>query len=172
MVKKAFLNKNVLSNFLKLSMFGAILTSRGKLFHKFEAATMKYLSPNVLYGFKINILKVRFHSNQNLTYTYPHSLILISSVIYPGAKPLIALYIKSKILNSMRNLTGSQCKLYNNGVILQYLDSLSINLAAAFWTVWIHHKEKKVITEEKCCLWMDNQTQKDEEKTRKYGPLR
>ena len=56
----------------------------------------------------------------------------------------------------MRNLTGSQCKLYNNGVILQYLDSLSIDLAAAFWTVWIHHKEKKVITEEKSCLWMDN----------------
>ena len=63
MVKKTFLNKNVLRNFLKLSMFGAILTSRGKLFHKFGAATMKDLPPNVLYGFKINILKVRFHSN-------------------------------------------------------------------------------------------------------------
>ena len=48
MVKKAFLNKNVLSNFLKLSMFGAILTSRGKLFHKFGAATMKDLSPKAL----------------------------------------------------------------------------------------------------------------------------
>ena len=72
----------------------------------------------------------------------------------------------------MRNVTGSQCKLYNNGVLLQYLDSLSINLAAAFWTVWIHHMEKKVITEEQSCLWMDNWTQKDEEKTRKYGPLR
>ena len=68
----------------------------------------------------------------------------------------MALYIKSKILNSTRNLTGSQCKLYNNGVILQYLDSLSINLAAAFWTVWIHHKEKKVITEEKK-VFMDGQ---------------
>ena len=63
MVKKAFLIKNVLGNFLKLSMFGAILTLRGKLFHKFGAATMKDLSPNVLYGFIINILKVRFHSN-------------------------------------------------------------------------------------------------------------
>ena len=63
MIKKAFLNKNVLSNFLKLSMFGAILSSRGKLFHKFGAAAMKDLSPNVFYGFKINILKVRFHSN-------------------------------------------------------------------------------------------------------------
>ena len=31
----------------------------------------------------------------------------------------------------MWNVTGSQCKLYNNGVILQYLDSLYINLAAA-----------------------------------------
>ena len=61
-------------------MFGAFLTSRGKLFHKFGAA-----------------------------------------VIYPGAKPLIALNIKSKILNSMWNVTGNQCKLYNNGVILQYL---------------------------------------------------
>ena len=46
MVEKAFLNKKVLSNFLKLSMFGAILTSRGKLFHKFGAGTMKDLSPN------------------------------------------------------------------------------------------------------------------------------
>ena len=46
MFKKAFLNKNVLSNFLKLSMFGAFLTSSGKLFHKFGAATIKDLSPN------------------------------------------------------------------------------------------------------------------------------
>ena len=56
MFKKAFLNKNVLSNFLKLSMFGTLLTSRGKLFHKFGAATIKYLSPNVLYVLKITYL--------------------------------------------------------------------------------------------------------------------
>ena len=116
MFKKAFLNKNVLSNFLKLSMFGALLTSRGKLFHKFFKLT--YLS------------KILFELERNLY--LPSFLILISSVIYPGAKPLIALYTKSKILNSMWNVTGSQCKLYNNGVILQYLDSLNINLAAAF----------------------------------------
>ena len=38
---------------------------------------------------------------------------------------------------------------------------------------FIHYKEKtKVITEEKSCLRMDNQTQRDVEKTKKYGPLR
>ena len=134
MFKKAFLNNNVLSNFLKLSMFGALLTSRGKLFHKFGAATIKDLSPNVLYVLKSTYLsKIPFQLECNLY--LPSFLILISSVIYPGAKPLIALYTKSKILNSMRNVTGSQCKLYNNGAILQYLDSLYINLAAAFWTL-------------------------------------
>ena len=135
MFKKAFLNKNVLSNFLKLSMFGALLTSRGKLFHKFGAATIKDLSPNVLYVLKFTYLsKIPFELERNL---YLPSFLIISSVMYPGGKPLIALYTKSKILNYMRNVTGSQCKLYNNGVILQYLDSLYINLAAAFWTLWI-----------------------------------
>ena len=58
MFKKAFLNKNVLSNFLKLSMFGALLTSslRGKLFHKFGAPTIKDLSPGVLYVLKLTYL--------------------------------------------------------------------------------------------------------------------
>ena len=42
------MNKNVLSSVLKLSMFGTFLISRGKLFHKFGAATIKDLSPNVL----------------------------------------------------------------------------------------------------------------------------
>ena len=45
MFEKALLNKNVPSNFLKLSTFGAFLTSysRGKLFHNFEATAIKDL---------------------------------------------------------------------------------------------------------------------------------
>ena len=37
---------------------------------------------------------------------------------------------------------------------------------------FMDHKEKKVIAVEMRCPWIDNGTQKDEEKTRKYGPLR
>ena len=96
MFEKAFLNKNVLSNFLKLSMFGALPTSRGKLFHKFGAATIKDLAPNVLYVLKLTYLRrIPFELERSLY--LPSFLILISSVIYPGAKPLIALYAKSKI---------------------------------------------------------------------------
>ena len=117
-------------------MFGALLISRGKLFHKIGGATIKDLSLNVLYVLKLTYLsKIPFELERNLY--LPSFLILISSVIYPGAKPLRALNIKNKILNYMRNVTGSQCKLYNSGVILRYLDSLYINLAAAFWTFWI-----------------------------------
>ena len=104
--------------------------------HKFGAAIIKDLSPNVLNVLKLTYLsKHPFELERNLY--LPSFLKLISSVIYPGAKPLIALNVKSKMLNSMRNATGNQCKLYNNGVILQYLVSLYINLAAAFWTLWI-----------------------------------
>ena len=35
---------------------------------------------------------------------------------------------------------------------------------------FIDHKEKKVITVEMSCPWMDNGMQKHEEKTRKYEP--
>ena len=119
-------------------MFGAFLISRGKLFYKIGGATIKDLSPNVLYVLKLTHLsKIPFELERNLY--LPSFLILISSVIYPRAKPLRALNIKSKILNYMRNVTGSQteCKLYNSGVILRYLDSLYINLTAAFWTLSI-----------------------------------
>ena len=65
--KKAFLNKTVLSNFLQLSMFGAFLISRGKLFHKFGAVTIKDLSPNVLYVLKLTYLsKIPFELESNL----------------------------------------------------------------------------------------------------------
>ena len=61
------MNKNVLSNFLKLSMFGALLTSRGKIFHKLGAATIKDLSPNVLYVLKLTHLsKIPFELERNL----------------------------------------------------------------------------------------------------------
>ena len=63
-----------------------------------------------------------------------NSLRLISSWRQKGAKPLIALYVNSNILKSIRNLTDSQCRLYNSGLTWQYLDSWKIILAAAFWT--------------------------------------
>ena len=67
-------------------MFGAFLISRGKLFDKFGAATIKDLSPNVLYVLKLTYLisKIPFELERNLY--LPSFLILISSVIYPGAK--------------------------------------------------------------------------------------
>ena len=37
---------------------------------------------------------------------------------------------------------------------------------------FIDHKEKKIIAVEMSCPWVDNRTEKDEEKTWKYGPLR
>ena len=37
---------------------------------------------------------------------------------------------------------------------------------------FIGHKEKKIIAVEMSCLLMNNWTQKDEEKARKYGPLK
>ena len=79
------MNTNVLTNFLKLSMFGPFLISRGKLFHKFGAATIKDESPYVLYVLKLTyLIKIPFELERNL---YLSSfLILISSVIYPGAK--------------------------------------------------------------------------------------
>ena len=76
-------------------MFVAFLNSIGKLFHKFGAATIKDLSPNVLHVLKLTYLsKIPFQLERNLY--LPSFLILITSVIYPGTKPLITLNIKSK----------------------------------------------------------------------------
>ena len=59
---------------------------------------------------------------------------VIKKLKYEGAKPLKILKTINRILNSILNFTGSQCKSTNKGVMWQYLLSLHINLAHMFCT--------------------------------------
>ena len=57
-------------------------------------------------------------------------LMEINEATYVGAKPLRALNVIKRILKTIRNFTGSQCKLKSRGVIWQYL---------LCWQTWQQH---------------------------------
>ena len=56
----------------------------------------------------------------------------MSSDIYGGAEPLIALKVRRRILNWMRLQIGSQCKLFRRDEMDVCLVALTVILAALF----------------------------------------
>ena len=62
-----------------------------------------------------------------------------SSLKYRGAHPCMHLKVKSRILNSILFLMGSQWRSFRTGVMWSYFLEPLTTLAALFWTFWSLH---------------------------------
>ena len=107
------------------------LMSRGRAFQSFGAAYVKERLPRVTLDNFLGQLMRRL-SRELLSLYRGGDLMAIKKATYAGAKRLRALNVIKRILNAIRNLTGSQCKLKCRGVIWQYVLRWKTSLAAAF----------------------------------------
>ena len=105
--------------------------SRGRAFQSFGAAYVKERSPRVTLDNFLGQLRMRVSQELLRLYREGDSM-EINEATYVGAKPLRALNVIKRILKTIRNFTGSQCKLKSRGVIWQYLLCWQTSLAAAF----------------------------------------
>ena len=107
------------------------LVSRGSAFQSFSAAYVKERSPRVTLDIFLGQLRRRL-SRELLRLYRGGDLVRIKEATYVGAKPLRALNVIKRILKTIRNFTGSQCKLKRRVVIWQYLLCWQTSLAAVF----------------------------------------
>ena len=110
----------------------ALLRERGNSFHSVGAKKAKALSPFVL-SFVLGTLSRSFPEDlRALTFTFGSS----SSLMYGGDRPCRALKVINKILKTILESIGSQCKAARTGVMWDLLKVLVKSLAAAFCTNW------------------------------------
>ena len=92
------------------------LINLGTAFHNLGAAYRKARSPRVALGLTFGELS-RVLSLELLKLYLDTGLGVIKKLKYEGAKPLKILKTINRILNSILNFTGSQCKSTNKGVM-------------------------------------------------------
>ena len=119
----------VFKRFLKMSRVSDLFTVSGRLFHRTGAAFWKHLSPYVdslVLGTTSSDMPADLRGRGG---SYMHSM----SRTYAGARLFSALYVKSRILNSILLDIGSQCNCFNTGVMWSYFRVLMMIRAAVFW---------------------------------------
>ena len=92
------------------------LINLGRAFYNLGAANTKARSPRVALGLIFGKLS-KAPSLELLTLYLDTGLEVIKKLKYEGARPLKILKTIKRILNSILNFTGSQCKSTNRGVM-------------------------------------------------------
>ena len=126
---KYFLNKNVLSFVLNLATLSAFLTDSGIVFHKWGVAAENARPPYVL-DFMAGVHNSERDDDRSALDGW-YSLIRDSR--YPADCPFKILYVIRRILKWILASTGSQCRLFNKGVMWSELRAPVIIRAAVFW---------------------------------------
>ncbi len=127
---KAWVNKYVFNNNLKLEIVWADLMLTGNKFHSFGPATEKARSP-LSFNLALGIVKSCWSEDlKDLAEVWRFT----RASRYVGAKPFKDLKTNTKSLYSIRKRTGNHLRENKIGVICSCLRVPVSSLAAAFWT--------------------------------------